>query len=117
MRISSLLAVSSVVLLAAPAIAQTSPQPANADTYKAIVEHGLVLVTPGADIDVKFTPDGRFVAFGGLSKGVWKIVGDKLCTTPDETLIETCAAYPAGKKSGDQFEFDSPQGRATVRIN
>jgi hypothetical protein len=115
MKMRFLLSLSSLVLIAAPAMAQTAP--ANADTYKAIVEHGLVLVTPGADIDVKFTPDGRFVAFGGLSKGVWKIVGDKLCTTPDDTLIETCAAYPAGKKSGDKFEFDSPNGRAAVRIN
>jgi hypothetical protein len=116
MRFLPLLSLASLVLTATPALAQ-APAASNADTYKAIIQHGLILVTPGADIDVKFTPDGRFVAFNGLAKGVWKIVGDKLCTTVDDTQVETCAAYPAGKTSGDQFEFDSPNGRATVRIN
>jgi hypothetical protein len=112
MRISSLLAVSSLVLLAAPAIAE----PPNADTYKQVVEHGVVLLTNDLEIDVTFTPDGRFKALGGLSKGVWKIVGEKMCSTPDETLIESCAAYPAGKKSGDTFEIEAPTGLVKVKI-
>ena len=94
--------------------AQTSP--ANADTYAAILQHGVVIVTPDLEIDVQFKPDGTFVALGGLSKGVWKIVDDKLCSTPNETLIETCATYPSGKKSGDTFDLNTPQGVVPVRI-
>ena len=105
----------SLIVAAAPAIAQTAPV-ANADTYKAVVEHGVVIVTPGLEIDVKFNPDGTFIALGGASKGTWKIVGDRMCSTPGETLIESCAVYPAGKKSGDQFELDAPGGRVPVRI-
>lgn len=105
----------SALLIAAPAALAQAP-PANADTYAAILQHGVVIVTPDLEIDVQFKPDGTFTALGGLSKGVWKIVGDKLCSTPDETLIETCAAYPSGKKSGDTFELDAPGGRVPVRI-
>jgi len=99
-------------LLAPPAIAQTS----NADTYREVIAKGVVILTPTLDIDVKFTPDGRFVALGGMSKGSWKLVGDKMCSTPDETLIESCGLYPPGKKSGDEFEIEAPTGRVKVRI-
>jgi transcription elongation GreA/GreB family factor len=100
--------------VAPTALAQAPP--ANADTYAAILRHGVVIETADLEIDVHFNSDGTFRALGGLSKGVWKIVGDKLCSTPDETLIETCAAYPPGKKSGDRFELDAPGGRVPVRI-
>jgi hypothetical protein len=103
------------LVAAAPAVFGQTP-PANADTYAAILQHGVVIVTPDLDIDVQFKPDGTFVALGGLSTGVWKIVGDKLCSTPNETLIETCAVYPPGKKSGDTFDLDAPSGRVPVRI-
>ena len=89
---------------------------ANADTYREIIAHGVVIVLPEMEIDVKFSPDGKFTALGGQSSGVWKIDGDKLCSTPDETLMETCGVYPAGKKSGDTFEIAAPTGRLTVRI-
>lgn len=101
------------LLFSAPAFAQT---PSNADTYKAIVEHGVVIMTPGLDIDVKFTPDGRFTALRGASSGVWHIDGEKMCSTPSDTLIETCGVYPPGKKSGDTFEIAAPSGSVTVRI-
>jgi hypothetical protein len=99
-------------LLTAPAVAQAS----NADTYREVVAHGVVILTPGLEIDVKFMPEGQFVALGGLSKGSWKIVDNKMCSTPEETLIESCAVYPAGKKSGDEFEIEAPTGRVTIRI-
>lgn len=88
----------------------------NADTYKAIIAHGVVLMTPDLDIDVHFTPDGKFTALGGASSGVWHIDGDKLCTTPNETLMETCGVYPPGKKSGDKFKIAAPSGFFNVRI-
>jgi hypothetical protein len=106
-----------VFTLAAPAVAEPQNAPAvNADTYKEVVAHGVVIVTPDIEIDVIFTPDGKFAAMGGLSKGVWHIDGDKMCSTPSETLIESCAVYPAGKKSGDTFEIQAPTGSVTIRI-
>lgn len=101
-----------VALSAAPATAQA----ANVDTYKAVISHGVVIVTPEMEIDVTFTPDGKFSAFRGMSTGVWRIDGDKLCSTANETLIETCAVYPAGKKSGDTFDVKAPGSSVTIRI-
>ncbi|HEV7689321.1 MAG TPA: hypothetical protein VGO52_00785 [Hyphomonadaceae bacterium] len=108
-----------LALLASPAIAQSTrvAVPAsNADTLKQVTEHGVVILTADLEIDVKFSPDGRFIALGGLSKGVWKIVGDKLCSTPDETQAESCAVYPPGKKSGDTFEIPTDAGPVSVKI-
>ena len=106
-----------VFTLIAPASAEPQNAPAaHADTYKEVVAHGVVIVTPDIEIDVNFLADGKFVAMGGLSKGVWHIDGDKMCSTPGETLVESCGVYPAGKKSGDTFEITAPTGRVTVRI-
>ena len=102
------------VLFAPAALAQG--EPANAGTYRAIVQHGVVIVTPDLDIDVTFAPDGTFTALAGASRGVWRIDGEKLCSTPNETLIEACAVYPAGKTSGDVFEIDAPGTKLTIRI-
>ena len=99
-------------MLAAPAVAQA----VNADTYKAVMAHGVVIVAPEMEIDVTFTPDGKFSAFRGMSTGVWRIDDDKLCSTPNETLIESCAVYPAGKKSGDTIEVNAPGSNVTIRI-
>ena len=104
--------IAALVLAANPAAAQM----ANADTYKAVIAHGVVIVAPEIEIDVSFTPDGKFTAFKGASTGVWRIDGDKLCSTPNETLIESCSVYPAGKKSGDTFEVEAPGTRVTIRI-
>ena len=68
------------------------------------------------DIDVTFKSDGTFTALGGASTGVWRIDGEKLCSTPNETLIEGCAVYPAGKTSGDTFELDAPGTKLSMRI-
>lgn len=103
-----------LVFACAPAFARTPA--ANADTYREIIAHGVVLVTPDLDIDVTFKPDGTFTALKGLSSGKWRIDGEQMCSTPNETLIETCGVYPAGKKSGDTFEIVAPTGRVTVRI-
>ncbi len=101
-----------VVGAATPAFAD----PPNAGTYKEIVAHGLILVAGETEIDIAFTPDGKFTAFKGLSKGVWKIDGDKLCTTAEETGKTDCAAYPADKKSGDEFMLDTINGPVKIRI-
>lgn len=114
MRLLPLLAgLSFLAHFATPAVAQA----ANADTYKAVASKGVMIVTPDMEIDVTFTPDGKFTALGGASTGTWHIDGDKLCSKPNETLIETCAVYPAGKKSGDTFEVQAPGGASvTIRI-
>lgn len=110
MRVLPILYVATL-LTCAPAFAQT-----NADTYREVVAHGVVIVRPDFEIDVSFKPDGTFTAMKGASSGKWHIDGDKLCSTPDETLMETCAVYPAGKKSGDTFTIPAPRQDVTVRI-
>jgi hypothetical protein len=112
MRFLPLASLAALAFSATPAVAQT----ANADTYKAVIAHGVVIVAPEMEIDVTFTPDGKFTAFKGMSTGVWRIDGDKLCSTPNETLIEGCAVYPAGKKSGDSFEVKAPGSSVMIRI-
>src|SRR5262245_6365836 len=112
MRFLPFASLAALALSAAPAVAQI----ANADTYKEIVAHGVTIMIPDMPIDVTFMPDGKFTAMNGASTGVWKIVGDKLCSTPNETMIESCAVYPAGKKSGDQFEPAAPGGNVTIKI-
>lgn len=111
------LPISTLVLsfvLTPAAIAQA--EATNAGTYREIIQHGVVIVTPGLDIDVTFMPGGKFTALGGASTGIWRIDGAKLCSTPNETLIEGCAVYPAGKKSGDTFELDASGTKLTIRI-
>lgn len=113
MRAFSALLVGSL-LSAGPALSQTVP--ANADTYREVIAHGVVMVLPDFEIDIAFKADGTFAAMKGQSTGKWRIEGDKLCSTPDETLMETCAAYPPGKKSGDTFVIPAPHQDLTVRI-
>lgn len=101
------------LLLGAPAFAQVP----NADTYKEVIGRGIVINAGASEIDASFSPDGRLSAVVlQKSKAAWRIDGDKLCTTPDETMIESCLAYPPGKKSGDAFEIEAPGGRVTIRI-
>lgn len=109
-------AASFLVFALAGATAAAQTPAANADTYAEVIAHGAVIVLPDLEIDVTFMPDGKFTAMGGASTGTWKIVGDKLCSTPNETLMETCGVYPAGKKSGDTFVISGPNGDVTVRI-
>ncbi|HVY89755.1 MAG TPA: hypothetical protein VG942_12850 [Hyphomonadaceae bacterium] len=91
-----------------------SAEPANAGTLREVLAHGVVMSVSGADIDVVFTADGKFTALG--STGTWRIDGEKLCSKSDITLIETCAVYPAGKKSGDAFNIDAPGAVVAIRI-
>lgn len=87
-----------------------------ADTLQEVTTHGMVIMVQDMQVDVDYTPDGKFTAAGGQVTGTWKIDGDKLCTTSNFDPNETCVAYPKGKKSGDSFEVSGPQGSATVKI-
>lgn len=105
------------LLITAALVAAFIPGLAAADTIKEVIAHGEIVTIQGMDIDVKFTPDGKFTALDGQMTGTWKIDGDKLCTAaPDLGVPESCATYPKDKKSGDTFEVTSPDGAATVKI-
>jgi hypothetical protein len=90
--------------------------PARAGTPEEIVAHGMVVTIGDMDIDISFTPDGKFSGLEGQLTGSWKIDGDKMCTTSNLDPSETCMAYPKDKKSGDSFDLTGPQGTAKVKI-
>jgi hypothetical protein len=89
---------------------------AHADTLKEVTTKGIVLSVQGMDIEVTYTPDGKFTALDGQVTGVWRILGDMLCTKSNFDAAESCVAYPKDKKSGDTFEVTSEQGTASIRI-
>jgi hypothetical protein len=94
--------------LAGPAAAGT--------TLEEIVSHGIILVIQGMEIEVTYTPDGKFTAMDGQVTGTWKIDGDKMCTSSNFDPNETCVAYPKDKKSGDSFDLETPGGPVTIKI-
>ena len=102
------------LLIAAAALALAAP--ASADTIDEIVKHGMVLVIEGMEIDVAYTPDGKFTAADGQVTGTWKKDGTKMCSSSNFDPNETCTEFPADKKSGDSFDITNPMGTVTVRI-
>jgi len=90
--------------------------PALADTLQEVTTKGIVFNVQGMDVDVTYTPDGKFTALNGQVTGEWRIDGDKLCTKSNYDPTEQCVEYPKGKKSGDSFDVTGPQGTATVKI-
>ena len=102
--------------LAAAAAALAIAAPAFADTLQEVTTKGIILTVQGMDIDVTYTPDGKFTALDGQVTGTWRIDGEKLCTTSNFEPTESCVAYPHDKKSGDPFDLTSPQGTATIKI-
>ena len=103
------------LLIAAAALVLIG-EPAFAGTLQEVTTHGIVLTVQDMNIDVTYTPDGKFTAMDGQVTGAWRIDGDKLCTTSSFQPEESCTAYPADKKSGDSFELTGPQGSVTIKI-
>jgi len=103
-------------MLAAIAAVLAFATPAAADTLQEVTTKGIVLSVQGMDIDVKYTPDGKFTAMDGQVTGEWRIDGPKLCTKSNFEPAEQCVEYPKDKKSGDSFEVTGPQGPATIKI-
>lgn len=101
-----LLTVAGVLALATPALA---------DTLQEVTTHGMLILLGERQIQVDYTPDGKFTLNGGQATGTWRIDGDRLCTSTNGNP-ENCVPYPTGKKSGDSFEVTGPQGSATVKI-
>jgi hypothetical protein len=67
-----------------------------------------------------YKADGTYStnAMGQAINGKWRIDGDKLCTLNDMNPTETCVAYPAGKKPGDEFKVSNPMlGEVSITIN
>ena len=102
--------------LIAIALALGISAPALADTLQEVTTKGEIVTIQDFDIDVKFTPDGKFTAAEGQITGTWRIDGDKLCTTASADGTESCAVYPKDKKSGDTFEVVGAGGSAKVKI-
>lgn len=105
-----------LLIAAAALLSMLVAAPALADTLQEATTRGVVISVAGMDIDVAYTPDGKFTALDGQVTGTWRIDGDKLCTTSNFEPAESCVAYPKGKKSGDSFEITSSQGTVTIRI-
>jgi hypothetical protein len=106
------------LLIAALAIAglTATAAPAFADTLTEITTHGMIITLGDMDVDLTFTPDGKFSGLDGQITGTWKIDGDKLCTSSNFDPNVTCLAYPKDKKSGDTFDLVAPTGTAKVKI-
>lgn len=102
------------LLIAAAVLALAAP--AAAGTLQEVTTKGIVLSVQGMDIDVTYTPDGKFTAMDGQVTGEWRIDGDKLCTKSNFDPNEQCIEYPKDKKSGDSFDLTGPQGTATIKI-
>ena len=102
--------------LLAAAVVLAFATPAAADTLQEVTTKGIVLSVQGMDIDVTYTPDGKFTAMDGQVTGDWRIDGDKLCTKSNFDPTEQCVEYPKDKKSGDSFDVTGPQGAATIKI-
>ena len=90
--------------------------PAWADTLDEVTTKGIILNVQGMEIDVAYTPDGKFTAMDGQVTGDWRRDGDKLCTKSNFDPAEQCVEYPKDKKSGDSFDVTGPQGTATIKI-
>lgn len=104
------------LLIAAAAAALALAGPAAAGTLDEVVKHGIIITIQDMQIEVTYTPDGKFTAMDGQVTGTWKIDGDKMCTTSNFDPNESCIAYPKDKKSGDTFDLTGPQGTANVKI-
>lgn len=103
-------------LIAVTASALASASAARADTLQEVTTKGIIMSVQGTDIEVTYTPDGKFTALDGQITGAWRIDGDKLCTSSNFDPNETCTAFPKDKTSGDSFEMSGPQGSVTIKI-
>lgn len=85
-------------------------------TLREIITRGSVLIVGDMNIDVAYTPDGKFTAMNGAVQGKWRVDGETLCTSTNFDPVETCALYPRDRKSGDTFEIMTNQGLVQIRI-
>lgn len=114
----TLILASALIALAAPAFAQDVTTLQNVTTKGTIIKADM----QGTAIELPMTykADGTYStnAMGQTMTGKWRIDGEKLCTVSEMNPTESCIAYPAGKKPGDEFKVTNPMlGEVTVIIN
>jgi hypothetical protein len=107
-----------VLALAAPAFAQ------DMTTLQYVTTKGTVIKADAQgtalELPMIYKADGTYStnAMGQDITGKWRIDGDKLCTINSMNPTESCVAYPAGKKPGDEFKVTNPMlGEVSVTIN
>lgn len=113
-----MLLAAAAAMLAAPAFAQDKT------TLDYVTTQGSVMKadmqgTP-IELPLSYKADGSYTtsAMGQDITGKWRVDGDKLCTQNSMSPNETCIAYPAGKKPGDEFAVEHPMlGPVSVKIN
>jgi hypothetical protein len=111
-------AAAATLTLAAPAFAQDATTLQNVTTKGSVMKADMQ-GTP-VELPMTYKADGTYAtsAMGQDITGKWRIDGDKLCTLNSMNPSETCIAYPAGKKPGDEFTVEHPMfGSVTVKIN
>ena len=107
-----------VLALTAPAFAQEATTLQNVTTKGTVIKADMQ--GQALELAMSYKPDGTYSmnAMGQAINGKWRIDGDKLCTVSDMNPTESCIAYPAGKKPGDEFKLQHPMlGEMTVKIN
>jgi hypothetical protein len=102
-----------VSALSTPAVAQEKT------TLEWVTTNSVTMSVAGRDFPVTYTPDHKLSAASGQVTGTWRIEGETLCSivTSMPNPQESCVFYPPGKKPGDSFEIESPQGVVTITIN
>lgn len=105
-----------MLCLGALTLASAAAAPARSDTLTEVTTHGIILVLGDMEIPVTYTPDGKLSAMDGQVTGVWRIEGDKLCTSSSADPVDRCVAYPKDKKSGDSFVLETEGGSVTIKI-
>ncbi len=114
----TLIIAGAMLVLGAPALAQEPTTLQHVTTKGTVIKADMQ--GQALELPMKYNADGTYEtnAMGQDIKGKWRIYGDKLCTLSDMNPSETCVAYPAGKKPGDEFKVTHPMlGEITVKIN
>ncbi len=96
---------------------EASPRPSMSDTVKAVTDNGIEMKVPsGLTFDFSYNPDGSLGGNLGIVGGMWAADGAKLCIEVPDYAERQCLTYPDGKKAGDRFTIDTPNGPISVFI-
>lgn len=114
----TLIAAGAILAFATPAFAQ------DITTLQYVTTKGTLIKADmqgqALELPMSYKADGTYTtsAMGQEISGKWRIDGDKLCTINSMNPTESCIAYPAGKKPGDEFKVTNPMlGEVSVTIN
>lgn len=114
----TLILAGALIALAAPAVAQDATTLQNVTTKGTVIKADMQ--GQALELPMSYKADGTYTtnAMGQAITGKWRIDGEKLCTVSEMNPTETCVAYPAGKKPGDEFKVTNPMlGEVSVTIN